>query len=668
MALPEAGTRRAVFALLVLGLLQCAAYCWALRTGGETGLGCYDQNCYAQAARRIVEGHAFSYAPGQPPTTGQTSVIYPFVLAVPMALGAEGSAIRTASLALSCLFYLVFLAGWGVVIGRFFPRGFGRAAAIALVGLSGVCAYVAFAQCDQGLWMAVSALIAAALACGSERWIIALLTLAPWVRPEGMMLVAAFAAVNWLSDFRRFRLSSLLPLLSVLAVFALNFALTGQAQFSSVANKGYFKAFPFWTATGLAIKDGLSIVAAYLCSVPVPISRLFTLPSPVGSLAFWAGLFVLVRRPRDWNPAVVTFFLAGSMCLASTSLGGFAGLDFDRYLAWTMPVVFLTAAFGLGWVCDRIRHPLWQKLPIVALIMTTLFSTGAMALMMREVSPKRLIYINELREEVKHLPPDASVGSEEFIWAYELPPTARYDETSGIFSPAFNSGTCDQASGPEILRHEPEKRFDYWVGCPLAKDQDTPENRRKALSRYGAPLCPGHGRKYLRRADWSAYDRANETILSPLVPVARLDVGYQPDERAAGLRMLSAAAMEHVRFPMVIGRPDGQLIVDSYAIMMEGHEFSLPVTPNRVARLVLRTIGKVTYAAQKGKEESKEFGTAKSVRISIGGRNLGTFEIPLRQDVCTDYVIDIPADFLVSSRAGFRIEGRLPVFGYWLYQ
>lgn len=107
-------------------------------------------------------------------------------------------------------------------------------------------------------------------------------------------------------------------------------------------------------------------------------------------------------------------------------------------------------------------------------------------------------------------------------------------------------------------------------------------------------------------------------------------------------------------------RPEG--------ILLKGHEFTLPAMPGRAAQFVLRTAGKLTYAEEGGEEKSVEFGKARTVRLSVDGRELGAFEIPLRPDACTDYVMDIPSDFLAASRVRFRVEGNLPVFGYWLYQ
>lgn len=660
--------KRTIFGLLILGLVQCAAYCWALRSEGVPGVGCLDLGCYAQGARRIVEGCPFSYSPGLAASTGQTSVLYPFLLAVPMALGAEGDSIRTASLALACLFYLVFLGCWGAVIARYLRPGVGRTAAVATFGLSGVCAYVAFTQCDQGLWMALCAAIAAALACKREKTAVALLLLAPWVRPEGMMLAASFAAIRLLIGPRRW--SALLPPLSIAAVFALNFALTGDAQFSSVAEKGYFRIYPFVTAAWMTAKDLFAMASTYLLAFPLPISRLFSVQSPVTALTFWIGLAALSRRFREWDASALILAAATAVGAVSVASGGFSNVDCDRYLAWMMPLVFLVSAYGLELLASKIRSPFWRKLPMVALVVSMLFSTVAMVMMMRRVSALRIGYFAQLREEARLLPADATVGSKDFVWAYELPPTIRYREISGVFTPVLK-GCAGRfaASWYEALKYEKDARFDYWVIGPLARGLDTPRNRSTFRVRFGEPLVAGRGHRYLRCADWSAYDRAAESPLAPQVPSARLDVGYFPDERAARLRGLSLNYSEHMRFEAVGTRlSDGQPMFDACMPVCEGQRFVLPTKPGRAARLVMRTLGELWYEGENDVDERADYGDRATVSVTVGGRALGVFEIPLQPETFTDFVIDIPGECFDSSAAEFVVRGSFLSFAYWLYQ
>lgn len=661
--------KRILIGMLAVGLLQVAAYFCALSTPQGFALGCVDQNCYAQAARRIVDGHPFSYAPGEPVTTGQTSVAYPFVLAAPYALGATGERLRYASFALNAAFYLVFLAAWTLVIVRLLPpSGYARFAAAAMVSLSGCCAYVAFTQCDQGLWMAVSALIALALVSERRGWLAALLALAPWVRPEGMMVVAAFGFFALLNRRRRDLLPLACGIASIVGVFALNQALTGVAQFSSVSNKGYFKLFPFAVAVRQFLGDALSIAGAYLCALPLPKERFFTLPSPVAALCFWIG-FVPLCRPAALKARPVVFFLASAMCVGSVSLGGFAGLDFDRYLAWLMPVVFLTAAAGLDRLAGWIRSGFWRKLPIVALVMTTLFSTVSMALMMDYVAPARAEMFTTLRKAAAALPSGATVGSENFVWAYELPDGCRYREMTGIFSPDFRGSTYFP-NGLDLLKNRPDLRFDYWALAPVQdKKQPWHDSWRRTI--YGEPLAEGLGGEMLRRADWSAYDRAAEPPAGPtgMVCIARLDVGCVPDERSSVRSPTGKSVADSVAVTVVAARAaDGLPMVDAGAFVTRGESFELPVEPGRPAALVLRTTRVVRYETSREGARQHDYGRKLDLGVTVNGRPTEGFHGTLVSNVFTEATLEIPADILTADKASVTVTGNYISCGYWLYQ
>jgi len=52
-------------------------------TGGELSLPLDDSFIYLQYARVIAQGHPFVYSPGNAPTTGATSLLWPFLLLPP---------------------------------------------------------------------------------------------------------------------------------------------------------------------------------------------------------------------------------------------------------------------------------------------------------------------------------------------------------------------------------------------------------------------------------------------------------------------------------------------------------------------------------------------------------------------------------------------------------
>ena len=103
--------RRFAALLFSIGVIQIAAYYFAgaMVNGADSlAIAQPDSLLYMQAARRIVEGHPFSFSAGTAVSTGTTSVLYPFVLAVPYALGATGMALSTVGFWLNAFFYLVF--------------------------------------------------------------------------------------------------------------------------------------------------------------------------------------------------------------------------------------------------------------------------------------------------------------------------------------------------------------------------------------------------------------------------------------------------------------------------------------------------------------------------------------------------------------------------------
>ena len=152
--------------MLCIGLVQIAGYYLAgilASPDGSMAVPQPDTLLYCQAARRIVEGHPFSFSEGTAVSTGTTSVLYPFILAIPYALGATGDSLFMAGFWLNALFYLVFLFGWGQAFWHWLEHPWARITAALLLVLSGQPAFCAMAQSDIGCWMAVSAL----LACGS---------------------------------------------------------------------------------------------------------------------------------------------------------------------------------------------------------------------------------------------------------------------------------------------------------------------------------------------------------------------------------------------------------------------------------------------------------------------------------------------------------------------
>ncbi|HJL33065.1 MAG TPA: hypothetical protein RMI62_28500, partial [Polyangiaceae bacterium LLY-WYZ-15_(1-7)] len=78
-------------------------------TGGLPVAPLDDTFIHLQYARSIAEGHAFAYHPGEPPSSGASSIAWATLLALPHLFGARGLDLLWADWILSALFVALLL-------------------------------------------------------------------------------------------------------------------------------------------------------------------------------------------------------------------------------------------------------------------------------------------------------------------------------------------------------------------------------------------------------------------------------------------------------------------------------------------------------------------------------------------------------------------------------
>ena len=319
-----------------------------------------DTLLYCQAARRIAEGFPFSFSAGTAASTGTTSVLYPFILAVPYLLGFRGGCLLTAGFGLNAIFYLFFVVGWGMVACRVFAeRPLSRVVSITLVAAFGPFAYCALAQSDIGLWMAVSAWLAYGLCTDRKGLYAPLLLLAPWVRPEGMIVVLSYCFFSAFVIGRRRRLGvesviAMASIVAVIGVFLLNYSLTGDFQFSSVKHKGHFTNLLFLHALYVSSEDLMRILKSYLFGIPQSAPRDFFYIPFVGAALMCVGVFSREWRRVSWRELVWYLAMFGGIFTVATS--GWQNTNLDRYLIWIMPVFLFYMAFGAETIAMRLGN------------------------------------------------------------------------------------------------------------------------------------------------------------------------------------------------------------------------------------------------------------------------------------------------------------------------
>lgn len=672
----EKGGRFLTALLFCVGLVQVAIYYLAgALVNGADGMAIAqpDTLLYLQAARRVAEGHAFSFCVGEPACTGTTSVLHPFLFSVFWLLGVGERCQVSIGFWANAVLYLVFLQGWGVAVRRWIDDGFAQVFAALLLALFGQTAYAAMAQSDIGLWLAVSGWLAAGLAM-RKIWIWGpLLILGPWIRPEGMVCVISAAAVGIVLSVAgvvRVRKSEFavvsLAIVSMLGVFALNFALTGHAQFSSVANKGYFATLTFGQAVDSTVLDAIEILKALTLGMAPQTPRVYYMIPLLGGGLFWLGVVAHPWRRESIRGelVIVVAALGGILTVASS---GWQNTNTDRYLAWVMPLPVVFMACGVAELRRRVPR---KSLAVALTALPVLYSVGgtiALAVGFNAAAARSDLLLAFGRHLDKKLPVDASVGVTGYSGiAYALP--GRHVVTlSGIYSPAFVGKDYD--SGFEQLKTEPSLRFDYWF---IAGDDKFCAG---FLDIHGEQVCVGPEGYEVRRADWEVFDWSavpHADGLDALSLRHRVDVGNDLDERNSGYEITTRyGELPPSKFTCV-SQLAGRRCVEASRVVTGDDAMYAPLEPGKDCTVVIRTLStaRVTQPVYVGGSGKITFAVRSpmTLQVSVDGVEVGAFDLPVSETGFSDVKLTIPGRFITSPVSRIAFMGDHIACCYWFFQ
>lgn len=682
------GGRRFAVLLFTLGFLQIAGYWFAgamVNGPGPLAIPQPDALLYLQTARRVAEGHPFCYTVGSAPCTGTTSVLHQFVLAPFYLLGAKDESLVAAGFVLNAFFYLVFLAGWGCVIWRRVADPLARWLAGAGLALFGQVAYSAMAQSDIGMWLAVSALMAAGLMTGRRGLFAFALLVGPWVRPEGMVCVIAFFAVlaahaAWVrvvspekgpgvddeASFGRRSdwILAFAGIVSMVGVFALNWALTGHVQFSSVANKGYFTQHPFSRALHFAACDMLTIVRSLAFGVSTSPPRQFYFIPVFGGILLWTGVFAHSWSRRTfWREAVYLLAVVGGLWTVATS--GWQNTNVDRYIAWAMPPIVIFSAEGAAFAFTMLRRfPAAAVIPLAQLLFAAGASVSLWALFhSASFESDQLMKFGRYLDG--RLPEGASVGLTGYSGLAYPMGGRRIVSINGIYSPELSAKTPD--GNLEALKHNPSARFDFWL---FAGDDRFAEG---FVGMQGEELANGPEGISVRKADWSAFDRAAAVPdVEGMSLVWRMDVGHEPDEASSGYEVETRYGM---RAPERVSRVDdlqGEKTFECGCVVYGGDSMYVPLVPGRDCRVVMRTARAETASVPgmlgPAARRRFEFVSPLRLNVAVDGETVLTASAEVAEKGFSDVVIDIPGSAVKDSPSRLSFLGDHVAYAYWFFQ
>jgi hypothetical protein len=670
--------------MLFCGLIQIGAYYFVgamASPDNHVALPQPDTILYCQAARQIAEGQPFIFSPGDKPSTGTTSHLYPFVLAIPCALGATGDNLITAGFALNAVFYLIFILSWGVIAIRLCQTPLARGVAGILLALNGQAAIGALAQSDTGLFMAVSSALFATFLSGHIRTFAVLLMIAPWCRPEGSVLAFFFPLLLLVrrlfwreSSSKGEWIAGLLGVLSALGVPLFNLWLTGYAQFHSIMYKGYFKQFDFLPAIFLTSKDAIRMLREFFLGTPEVAPREFFFLPLFGALFAWIGIW---RRPwlhkSSWREL---WWLAGILiALGGVATSGWQNTNLDRYLAWVFPLWLIYMAEGATWLSRKIdAAPRFRSLPLWVLIGYQSITAVWMLCCFDLNSHVSNQEYSALKTMNTLMPAKASLGSL-YAPAYTIP-GHRLMHLNGLYSPDFLIPDPEIAVNLEKIKYHKEYQFDYWLIEPIITTFIGPKTNVFYTSKTPLTLDD----RFLAKADWSALKRS----IDPLEPaslkaiqgwreIARLDIGYLENEKRFNYSYFSRFFKVRYDPLLLAGMCGTNLIADVGRAIIGSESMTIPCTPHQTLKVLLRTTGTLNLQLRnRASLGTYNFGfnSPLKLRIHVDEKEACYFEIPIKEekDVFSEITFEIPAEAITQPNPLITLYGDHASFALWFYQ
>ena len=680
--------RTLLLLMLSIGLLQMAGHYLAgalVRSDGGMAIPQTDTLLYCQAARRIVEGAPLSFSVDTAASTGTTSHVYPFVLAVPYLLGFRGDSLIRAGFFLNGLFFMVFLLGWGMVVDRRLIRPFPRLAAALTIACLGQTAYSAFAQSDIGMWLAVSGMLAAGFALRNRLVYGIVLVAAPWVRPEGMVCVIAFVLVvvalailrrtSPENPWRRAQGISrwdvaiaIMALASVVGVFGFNVIVSGHVQFSSLAHKGYFKTLPFANALFATGVDALKLAKGLILGLPDGAPRDFYGVPLVSAALLWIAVICRDWRRTDWREIAWLLAIGGGFLTVAQS--GWQNTNIDRYVGWMLPTALCFMAEGVGVLGGRFGRTsvAWVLGGIHVLFVAAMGPVFACMLSMTSSETDLLRAFAVNCERV--MEPGQAIGT----WgdcgiAYEMS-ERKVAHLSGIYSPEY------MVSEPpfcvyEILKNEPGTRFKYLFYNPSTDEEGL---SFKTLDAFCSQLLVGPYGYELRKMDWTCFDAAARTPVPSrpgLSLKARVDVGYERDEREHEYENLPVYDQKPLPPFVVWGDCRGEKMIETARLVAGSDVMTVGLDPGKDLQIVMRTwpSHKTTVRGGFGARSiTYGFSNPLKIRILVDGEDAGVRDVAIKDSGFSDVEMTVPGRMIKGALVRVEFQGDHIACAYWFYQ
>ena len=549
--------RDLVFALIIAGLwFGLLIYLMLHETGGKWSALLDDVYIHFQYAKRLAEGHFFSYSNSDGFSKGATSFLYPILLAPGWLLGFRGEwmtlwALLLAFAATTGSYYFIIAAArrlgnpW---VGRGTVLLMAMTAELQAGIYSGMEVGIALFALVLWVYTLVRIWTAAEAGESPNKVFIAHLIIAaigPILRPE---LIAASGGTMLLIMISRFRPAALggikapwatlaVPLIGQVSLMALYWVMTGSSSSNAMLSKSFFYE-PAITVTRL-IDITLANYKTFAFDV---LFGLYKYPffAPLFAVLSLLGMAVMISWKGLWRRLTLSLILVGAVYLLIPQFTYTVSWGMYRYCLPFFPWLLLPVA---ALILHLVRNA--SKLQRIAAAAMSLYLILFFAL----VNYPEFSY--EYTQGTNNLADQQRAMGEYIAKTYKDKPVVIGINDAGAIpyfsgKPAFdllglttqNMAVCfrwGNACTWEYMSHLPkDHRPTHWAVYPGWWRNDQLMGKMIHTTSSRNRISMGGVIKRLYEADWSDVDKPDGPLLPPggMKMVDQIDIGYSVDEKS----------------------------------------------------------------------------------------------------------------------------------------
>lgn len=656
-----------------------------------------DSAIYLQYARNIASGHPYIYAPGDTASTGSTSHFFPFLLAGIYKLGATGDAFITGTFVLNALFYFSILLLVWLIAKKLYP-GIEQTAFLMTI-LSGHTLLAVMHLTDIGFFMLLALGTLASILYSRFRLSIVMIILCALSRPEGFIFSIAFLlcgaaglmlnrkfknAPGSIEQSKQFIICGTIGTLTFGFTLLLNHLLTGQFQFMSITNKGYFSNYPVIGAVKSTLNDLMALLKGFFLGLPEksnPNRQFFLFPA-IGGLLAVTGVLLYPRQDKKTRLCECWVLLSVGAVILTIASSQWQWLPNDRYLAWLHPLWIIYLLIGVEEVSKRLKGAYFKPILLTMLILFQLISlTFATA-----YSYSAAVQLNNEKAFAQRIAtaidPSKEIGSTAGPYIQYYLPKHKILNLYGITSPAFNEKSFDKQIFRVIekIKHTPELQFQLWY-CDKGFKENAPWPApfigKTVLQDTDASIL-GTDPKAVYEAKWTTLYGGETPLtltnqLAHLQLISKLDISYVADETRHHYRnyvRLKDTAFSQTIMTAKLGPIEysevGRIIVGSESFSVNN------VSPDKPIRMVLRTTdsikGKCHFDTQVTNIRSMKLNRKLVLRLFVDDQEVPTSPVLLSPGGFSEVFFDIPAEYIKNDHPRITVVGDHVSFAYWFYQ